>query len=136
MDSWPAVERKAASGEAGGVEDVAITWSDGDWVGGRRSEGPTAGGGTLENCIMEFLKRLFQMSFSRHFELNRFHVWRVLHRYFSHEPHSYKQWWGHYKYFWWQLMHHNHLWCHESITISLWGHKSKFWITYSLHHEI
>ena len=39
-------------------------------------------------------------------------------------------------YLWWQLMGHNHLWCHESTTISLWGHKSRFWTTYSLHHNI
>lgn len=35
MDSWPAVESNAASDEAGGVGDVDVTWSDGDWVGGR-----------------------------------------------------------------------------------------------------
>ena len=36
MDSWPAIERKAASDEAGEVGDVDVTWSDGHWGGGRR----------------------------------------------------------------------------------------------------
>ncbi|KIK00514.1 hypothetical protein K443DRAFT_603081 [Laccaria amethystina LaAM-08-1] len=36
MGSWPAVERNAASDEAGEVGNIDVTWSDGDWVRGRK----------------------------------------------------------------------------------------------------